>query len=66
MFAARYYGDLDRWGYAHQHHNQLEHPAFLARASAALGTPIWFYFFAFFAMFSRFFRFSEFFRMGKR
>jgi len=29
---ATYYGDLDRWGYAHQHHNQLEHPAFLARA----------------------------------
>jgi Ca2+-binding EF-hand superfamily protein len=27
-----YYGDLDRWGYAHQHHNELEHPAFLARA----------------------------------
>jgi Ca2+-binding EF-hand superfamily protein len=27
-----YYGDLDRWGYAHQKHNQLEHAtAFLAR-----------------------------------
>jgi len=23
---AEYYGDLDRWGYAHQHHNKLEHP----------------------------------------
>jgi Ca2+-binding EF-hand superfamily protein len=32
---ATYYGDLDRWGYAHQKHNKLEHPAaFLAlRAS---------------------------------
>lgn len=30
-----YYGDLDRWGYTHQHHNTLEHApatAFLARA----------------------------------
>merc|ERR1719265_2645413 len=26
-----YYGDLDRWGYAHQHHNKLEHAIFLAR-----------------------------------
>merc|ERR1719482_172393 len=28
-----YYGDLDRWGYAHQKHNKLEHAtaAFLAR-----------------------------------
>jgi Ca2+-binding EF-hand superfamily protein len=26
-----YYGDLDRWGHAHQKHNKLEHAIFLAR-----------------------------------